>query len=283
MPEEKKGFEFDENVARQLGLLFRTEELKKLRRQYFDFFSLNGGEYVLDIGCGTGANAMALVEQLRGNCRVVGIDTSQPMLQIGERNVESFAYSDCVRLQTAEAHQLPFPDDTFDATMIIQVLEYSKDPIRMLQEAKRVLKPGGKLFVADTDWDTIVWNSNLKELTRQIVLGWSDHEADGWQGRKILEYLTRADYQNIQGRTFTISEVSFSEESYSYLLTRIITDYLIRSEKMKAAEIEKWIQDLKEKAAARHFYFSLNRYVFVGFKDASRKLTFRQHAVDFAE
>lgn len=283
MAEDKKGFEFDEKVAQQLNLLFRTEELRKIRRQYFDLFSLSGGEYVLDVGCGTGANAMALVEHLRGNCRVVGVDTSQPMLQIGERNLPSFPYADCIRLQTAEAHQLPFSEGDFDAAMIIQVLEYSKEPIQMLQETKRVLKPGGKILVVDTDWDTIVWNSNLKERTRKIVLGWSDHEADGWQGRKILEYLIRAGYQNVQGRTLTISESSFAEDSYSYLLTGIITDYMIRSEKMAAGEVEEWLRDLKVKAAAGHFYFSLNRYVFVGYNETQDTPGSRQRAIGFKE
>jgi arsenite methyltransferase len=283
MTDEKKGFEFDEKVAQQLSLLFRTDELRKLRRQYFDLLSLSGGEYVLDVGCGTGANAMALAEHLHGNCTVIGVDASQPMLQIGERILPTFAYADSIRLQTAEAHQLPFPDDDFDAAMIIQVLEYSKEPIRMLQETKRVLKPGGKIFVADTDWDTIVWNSNLKERTRQIVLGWSDHEADGWQGRKILEYMIRAGFQNVQGRTFTIAASSFDEESYSYLMTRIIADYMIRSEKMAASEVEEWIQDLKSKAEAGHFYFSLNRYVFVGYKETEGTASPRQRAIGTKE
>ncbi len=283
MTEEKKAFEFDEKVAQQLNLLFRTEELRKIRRQYFDLFSLSGGEYVLDVGCGTGANAMALVEHLQGNCTVVGVDTSQPMLQIGELNLPSFSYADCIRFQAAEAHQLPFADADFDAAMIIQVLEYSKEPIRMLQETKRVLKPGGKVLVVDTDWDTIVWNSSLKERTRQIVLGWSDHEADGWQGRKILEYMVQSGFQNVQGRTIAISESSFAEESYSYLLTRLIADYMIRSEKMPAVQVEEWVRDLKAKAEAGHFYFSLNRYVFVGYQETQETPGARQRAVSSKE
>lgn len=283
MPEEKKGFEFDENVAQQLHLLFRTDELRKLRKQYFDLFSLNGGESVLDVGCGTGANAMALVNHLQGNCNVIGVDTSDPMLQIGARNLESFPHADCIRLQNAEAHKLPFSDGDFDAAMIIQVLEYSKEPIRMLQETKRVLKPGGRVFVADTDWDTIVWNSNLKERTREIVLGWSDHEADGWQGRKILEYLKRAGFTNLIGRTMTISESTFTEQSYSYLLTRIIADYLIRSEKMRPSDIDEWFNDLKSKAEAGHFYFSLNRYVFIGFKETEELTVPKHRALGFKE
>jgi arsenite methyltransferase len=283
MTEGKKGFEFDENVAQQLNLLFRTAELRKLRRQYFDLFALSGGEAVLDLGCGTGANAMALVDHLQGNCNVIGVDTSKPMLAIGERNLQSFAYPDRIRLQFGDAHELPFPEGGFDAAMIIQVLEYSNEPIRMLQETRRILKPGGKVFVADTDWDTVVWNSNLKDRTRQIVLNWSDHEADGWQGRKILEYLTRAGFQSVQGRTLPIAESSFSEDSYSYLFTKIIIDYLIRSEKMAASELEEWMQDLKSKAEAGHFYFSLNRYAFVGYKASDGTPSSRQRAVGFKE
>src|SRR5262249_9644949 len=161
---------FDEALSAQLNLLFRTEALQKARKKYFDIFAVSPGELVLDIGTGTAANAMALVQHLGGNCRVTGVDTSRPMLTIGEKNLETFQFSGRISLQVNDGHDLPFVDNYFDSGMIIQVLEYSKEPVRMLQEAKRVLRPGGKLLVVDTDWDSLVWNSTDRDLTRRIVL-----------------------------------------------------------------------------------------------------------------
>jgi arsenite methyltransferase len=266
MSEEKKGFEFDEAIASHLNRIFQTEVLRKLRREYFQLFAVQSGERVLDVGCGTGANAIALAEFLHGHCRITGIDSSDPMLAIGHHQLESSPYKDQIQYERGDAHHLPFEDGTFDSAMMIQVLEYSQDPIGMLQETGRVLKAGGKLFVADTDWDTIVWNSSWKERTRRIALLWSDHEADGWQGRRIREYMLRAGFDQIYGDLFHISETSFDEDSYSFQVTGLITDYLIRSEKMTVSEIEEWLEDLHAKNRVGHSYFSLNRYAYVGHK-----------------
>lgn len=266
MNEDKKGFEFDQKVADQLNRLFQTEALRKLRQDYFKLFDVQPGDHVLDSGCGTGANAIALVEHLNGKCRVTGIDNSEPMLAIGYKNVAQHRYGECIELRSGDGHQLPFVDGSFDGVMMIQVLEYSKEPLRMLSETHRVLRPGGRIFVADTDWDTLVWNSSQKDKTRRIVLQWSDHEADGWQGRRIYEYLKRSGFKNIEGGVYTMFESSFGRESYAFLLTEIITDYLDRSEKMSRSELDDWIADLKSKFGEGHFYFSLNRYAFVAAK-----------------
>ena len=267
MREDKKAFEFDEALSAQLDLLFRTEALQKARKKYFDIFAVRPGELVLDIGTGTAANAMALVQHLGGNCRVSGVDTSQPMLAIGNKNLETFHFPGRISLQVTDGHDLPFADNYFDSCMIIQVLEYSKEPVRMLQEAKRVLRPGGKLLVVDTDWDSLVWNSKDRDLTRRIVLEWSDHEADGWQGRKIQEYLRRSGFQNFRHEVYVITESSFKETGYSYMMTRIVSDYLIRSEKMDAATVENWISGLREQDRSGFFYFSLNRFIFLAIKE----------------
>jgi len=263
MTEQNKTFEFDENVASQLSRLFQTEPLRKLRHDYFAFFNVQPEDNVLDVGCGTGANALALAEFLHDRCRITGIDSSEPMLAIARHQLRNSTYEDRITYDSGDAHRLPYKNSTFDSAMMIQVLEYSKEPIALLRETMRVLKPGGKLFVADTDWDTIVWNSSFKERTRRIVLLWSDHEADGWQGRKIREYLIRSEFDQIRGELFHMSETSFAEDTYAFQLTNLISDYLIRSEKMSAAEIQEWVEDLGAKNALDHFYFSLNRYAFV--------------------
>jgi ubiquinone/menaquinone biosynthesis C-methylase UbiE len=263
---DKKSFEFDKNIAQQLNRLFSTDALKKLRREYFQMLGVQPGENVLDVGCGTAANAIALAKTLAGRCTIAGIDSSEPMLAIAQENLKAFNHRDSIKLVLSDAQHLKFPDNTFDAVIIIQVLEYSKDPIEMLTEALRVLKPGGRAFVADTDWDTIVWNSSMKERTRDIVRLWSDHEADGWQGRRIMEYLKRSGFNDVRGRVFAIQETSFKKNSYSRIVTEIVTEYLIRSAKMSEPEILEWISDLKKKDDEGHFYFFVGRFAFLGYK-----------------
>jgi ubiquinone/menaquinone biosynthesis C-methylase UbiE len=114
MTESNKAFEFDENVASQLNRLFQTESLRKLRHDYFSFFDVQPEEHVLDIGCGTGANAVALAEFLVGRCRITGIDSSEPMLAIARSQLNGSPYEDRINYESGDAHRLPYKSGTFD-------------------------------------------------------------------------------------------------------------------------------------------------------------------------
>lgn len=93
----------------------------------------------LDIGCGAGflTNELAL----RGH-QVFGIDLSPSSLEVAQ----SRDLTKSVEYQQASAYSLPFPDQSFDAVAAMDLLEHVEDPERVIQEASRVLKPGGLFF-----------------------------------------------------------------------------------------------------------------------------------------
>ena len=66
---------------------------------------------------------------------------------------------------------LPFPDGAFDAAVCTQVYEYVEDMPLALREAARVLRPGGRLVVLDTDWDSIVWRSSDDARMARVLTG----------------------------------------------------------------------------------------------------------------
>ncbi len=90
----------------------------------------------LDLGCGTG-RAIPLLAA--AGWRVTGVDVSQDQLRIAERQ----AGDDAERLVHADAHELPFPDESFDAVVSILTHTDFDDPVAALTEARRVLRPGG--------------------------------------------------------------------------------------------------------------------------------------------
>jgi ubiquinone/menaquinone biosynthesis C-methylase UbiE len=103
--------------------------------------SLAGGR-VLDIGCGTGA-ALAVLEQEFG-CIVTGVDPSAGMLNEARRKLPNADVRDGV------AEELPFPDETFDAAMMMTVVQHV-DRSRAFPEARRVLLDGGRIVIATPD------------------------------------------------------------------------------------------------------------------------------------
>lgn len=120
----------------------------KLNHWVADSLALDGEEYVLDIGCGTGLLTVAIAERYP-RATVVGIDASKPMIRVANRKRRR----DNCNYRQALAEELPYDAETFDAVTSALFFHHvdRELKVRCLCEVLRVLKPGGRLIVADMD------------------------------------------------------------------------------------------------------------------------------------
>ena len=95
-------------------------------------------------------------------------------------------------LVEADALSLPLASGSHDAACLVQVLEYVSDPVAAVREAARIVRPGGAVLVADTDWDTQGFNVADRELGRRVMQAWADGKPDGWAGRRLRGWLAAA-------------------------------------------------------------------------------------------
>ncbi|MBA2728966.1 MAG: 3-demethylubiquinone-9 3-O-methyltransferase [Parachlamydiaceae bacterium] len=99
----------------------------------------DGGVDVLDIGCGGGLLTNYLAKKGQN---VTGIDISQSSIDIAKQYDETKK----VRYLKANAYELPFSEECFEVVCAMDILEHVEDPSKLIQEASRVLKPGGVFF-----------------------------------------------------------------------------------------------------------------------------------------
>jgi SAM-dependent methyltransferase len=114
----------------------------------FSLGVLEPGERVLDVGCGAGTDSLVAAQMVAPDGRVTGIDMTPQMLAKARRAAGEMGL-DNVEFAEAEAEQLPFPDESFDVIVSNGVIDLIPDKDAVFSEFRRVLRPGGRIQLAD--------------------------------------------------------------------------------------------------------------------------------------
>jgi arsenite methyltransferase len=159
---------------------------------------LRGDEYLLDVGCGRGA-VLLMAARFLPSGKATGIDVwktneqSGNALSVTQQNAELEGVAERVALRTADMRHLPFSDDSFDLVVSSMAIHNIPDPkgrVQAINEAVRVLKPGGRLVIADFR-ETPQYGKRLGELGMTDVthqaLGWRFWYGGPWAAPKLVK------------------------------------------------------------------------------------------------
>ena len=142
---------------------------EEMRDEALEWFGIEAGDRVLDVGCGTGFATEGLLNYTDD---VWGLDQSAHQL---EKAFGKFGKRDRVKFHRGDAERLPFADDSFDAYWSSGSIEYWPDPVAALREARRVTKPGGPVLVVGPDYPK---STVFGKLADAIMLFYGEDEAD---------------------------------------------------------------------------------------------------------
>ena len=247
--------DFDEENARRLVTVYATPDVVDQRRAIRAALALQPGEHVLDIGSGPGFLAAEMAEEVGADGRVHGIDPSDSMLAIARGGGFPVDYG------RGDALALPFGDQQFDVAVATQVYEYVDDIERALAEARRVLRPGGRLLVLDTDWDSIVWHSSDGERMERVLAAWNEHLADPFLPRRLPTLMRAAGLELADAAIIPILNQGADRNTFSAGMLGLVAEYVPGRGGVTADETRAWADDLE--SLGDDYFFSLNRYLFV--------------------
>jgi ubiquinone/menaquinone biosynthesis C-methylase UbiE len=253
---------YDEEATKQLLAMYVTRDVVAQRRRFLRVLNPKKGESVLDVGSGPGFLAAEVAEATGPTGSVCGIDVSEPMIDLARQHCAHQAW---ITFSQGDATDLPFPDSSFDAAISTQVLEYIPDVDAALAEVHRVLRPAGRVVIVDTDWDSIVWHSNDRSLMDRVLTVWEEHAADPFLPRTLSKRLASAGFDVQLQEVVPLLNPEFGKQTYSNRLIDLIVAFVSGRSNMSRGEAQSWADSLRKDPAGPYF-FSLNRYLFLGVK-----------------
>jgi 2-polyprenyl-3-methyl-5-hydroxy-6-metoxy-1,4-benzoquinol methylase len=153
---------------------------------------LNPGETVLDLGSGGGIDVLLSARRVGPTGKAYGLDMTDEMLALANENKRK-AGAENVEFLKGEIENIPLPDNSVDVIISNCVINLSADKDRVLREAFRVLKPGGRLAVSD-----VVTRGQMIPEIRQSVLLWVGCVAGALEEKEYLGKLAAAGFEQIE-------------------------------------------------------------------------------------
>jgi len=252
--------QYDKEATERLLAIYVTPDVAAQRNDFLRAFGPRAAERVLDVGSGPGFLATAIAEGVGASGRVCGVDISEPLLVVARSQC---AHQPWVEFRHGDATHLPFSDHAFDALVSTQVLEYVRDADAALVEFHRVVRPGGRVGILDTDWDSLVWHSPNRERMNRILAAWDEHATDPYLPRTLGNRLGRAGFSVEAQHILPLFNGHYDVNTYSNRVIDLIVPFVVGRGRIARTEAEEWARELRQSGERGEYFFSLNRYLFL--------------------
>lgn len=246
-----------------LKLQQSLEFYHRYKQKTFEAMHLSTGASVLEVGCGTGEDAIALAKQVGSTGKVTAVDRSQTMLK--EASLSASQLGLPIEFVLADAQQLPFDDQTFHAARVDRTLQHIADPAEVIAEMARVVRSGGWIVAMEPDWGTFIVNSNQRSITRHLLDYWCDSFPSGWVGRHLRQYFQQAGLTNIQivPETLVITQFELADQVFDLKQTAHAT---VEAGIVSQSQAQDWLRELQQFDQAQEFFSSFTGLIVSGQK-----------------
>lgn len=233
---------------------------------------LRDGMNLLDCGCGPGTITVGLAQAIPSG-HVTGIDIAESQIELARERSAELELSNTT-FETASVYELPYPDNQFDAVFGHAIMEHMQNPVTVLKEMHRVLKPGGIVGVRSPDLGTAMYAPADDKIDKMIEILTKLRGKNSFIGRRLRALVHEAGFINTVGTASveshgtteaTRSRASIMADEFSSLKT---VEAITQAGLADAAFMERATQNLRDWGNRPDAFISITWGEAVGWKSS---------------
>ncbi len=211
---------------------------------------------ILEVGCSTGYITRYIAK--RFDCEIIGIDIGELVLEIARQETQKIPLTNII-FQTGNVENLPFPDNSFDVVFGEAITALVPNPIKVLEEYKRVLKPNGKIATLDLFMKESLSEELIKEISKimSVIIGAQIRIKTFREWEQIL---THSGFNDIKIDAYydDIFKRTYSSGDFVKIMFKMLYHMIVNKEmRKKLSPTLKFARKFQKKLKEGHFGYIL--------------------------
>ncbi len=238
--------------------------VRRLREWAHRALAVRPGERAIDIGAGTGSETHRLAE---ATGEAIGVEPNPGLRSVAVQRSRSARFID------GDTLSLPFDDGSVDVVWCERVFQHLADSSKVAREVARVLRPGGRAAVLDTDSGTTILYPGDRVVGEAVACSTLDAAVDPYAGRKISGHLAQA---GLEIEDVGSQALHQDGTSFNWSFVRMLADTAVRAERITAEQRDAFLDDLHVGAEQYALHMSVTMFAVLARSAHRRQLVLAQ-------
>ncbi|MDP9374230.1 MAG: methyltransferase domain-containing protein [Chloroflexota bacterium] len=251
------------DFVRYLDTTRATPFFQEVKRRSFALLDPRAGARVLDVGCGTGDDVLALARAVGPTGRAVGVDASATMIAEARRRAAGAGLP--AEFFQGDAQRLDFADAIFDGCRAERVLQHVEAPRAVLAEMIRVSRPGAPIVIWEAELEMLVIDAPDRATGRRLQRFICDGFRNGAIGHQLYRLFKEAGLAEVRALPLSNAITDYALANNAFDL-RASAQRASEAGVVTAAEAAAWIASLEAADAAGHFFCAVAGFLVSGRK-----------------